>query len=89
MEGEGTFSWHDGKIYKGSYKDDKKDGFGTLEWPDGRKYVGNWKNGKQHGDGEYFDPNINSWKKGKWKVGKKVEFVSQNNSAKVFTPDAN
>ncbi len=46
MHGEGEFAWPDGKRYKGSYLEDKKEGYGTFEWSDGRKYMGEWKDGK-------------------------------------------
>lgn len=46
MEGVGTFSWADNRVYKGDYVNDKKHGQGTFEWPDGRSYVGCWENGK-------------------------------------------
>lgn len=46
MHGYGEFKWPDGRVYKGSYKDDLKDGHGLFEWPDGRKYLGNWEKGK-------------------------------------------
>ena len=46
MDGEGTFSWSDGRKYTGEYKDDKKHGKGVFIWPDGRKYDGEWKEGK-------------------------------------------
>jgi hypothetical protein len=32
MDGEGKFTWPDGRIYEGEYKDDKKEGYGTFEW---------------------------------------------------------
>jgi hypothetical protein len=36
MEGKGTFTWADGRIYVGDYKNDKKHGTGIFKWPDGR-----------------------------------------------------
>ena len=36
MEGKGTFTWADGRIYVGSYLNDKKHGVGVFKWPDGR-----------------------------------------------------
>ena len=42
MHGYGEFKWADGRVYKGDYKEDLKDGWGVFEWPDGRKYEGNW-----------------------------------------------
>lgn len=38
MEGRGTFTWQDGRLYEGEYKDDKKEGYGVFKWPDGRCY---------------------------------------------------
>jgi hypothetical protein len=32
MDGEGKFTWPDGRKYEGEYKDDKKEGYGTFEW---------------------------------------------------------
>jgi len=30
MEGEGLFTWTDGRTYQGQYKDDKKEGLGVF-----------------------------------------------------------
>ena len=46
MEGYGTFTWPDGRLYVGEYVDDMKQGEGTFEWPSGVKYIGSWKNDK-------------------------------------------
>ncbi len=46
MDGEGEFTWTDGRRYLGEYLDDKKHGYGIFEWPDGKKYKGYWENGK-------------------------------------------
>ena len=51
MEGKGTFTWLDGRVYIGDYVADQKVGYGIFQWPDGRKYEGQWKEGKQHGQG--------------------------------------
>lgn len=42
MEGHGTFTWTDGRLYVGEYKNDVKHGMGTFTWADGRTYVGEW-----------------------------------------------
>jgi len=42
MEGEGVYTWPDGRKYEGLFRNDKKEGFGKFTWPDGRKYEGNW-----------------------------------------------
>jgi hypothetical protein len=73
MSGEGKYIWGDGRIYIGSYKNDKKHGFGKYMWADGRKYIGFWENGKQNGYGKYISKNeygdfimqIGFWNKGK------------------------
>jgi hypothetical protein len=73
MSGEGKYIWGDGRIYIGSYKNDKKHGFGKYKWADGRNYIGYWENGKQNGFGKYITKNnygeikiqIGYWEKGK------------------------
>jgi len=40
MEGQGIFTWVDGRKYEGDYLDDKKHGYGKFTWPDGRVYKG-------------------------------------------------
>ena len=42
MHGKGVFTYKDGKVYKGDYVNDKKEGHGVCEWPDGRSYDGSW-----------------------------------------------
>jgi hypothetical protein len=32
MNGQGEFTWPDGRIFQGYYKDDKKEGYGIFEW---------------------------------------------------------
>jgi hypothetical protein len=44
--GYGETTWADGKVYKGSYKEDKKHGHGMFTWENGRTYEGEWFNGK-------------------------------------------
>ena len=51
-DGEGVFRWKDGSVYKGHFKEGKKEGEG--EWSDGNskaKYIGHWSNNKKHGFG--------------------------------------
>lgn len=75
MNGHGVFTWPDNRKYSGDYKDDKKEGYGVFEWGDGRIYKGNWKNGKQNGKGELYNPTTQTWKKGIWKEGKKINWI--------------
>merc|ERR1712061_137783 len=51
MNGSGLFTWKDGRVYEGEYKEDKKDGHGVFKWLDGSHYAGQWRDGKQHGMG--------------------------------------
>lgn len=57
MHGQGTYKWPDGRMYNGSYQNDKKDGFGVYIWVDGRAYLGNWSQGKQASERVYILPN--------------------------------
>jgi len=46
MNGQGSCKWQDGRLYVGTYINDKKHGTGTYVWADGRAYIGGWKDGK-------------------------------------------
>ena len=39
-------------LYKGSFVDNKREGFGRHFWPDGAEYEGDWKNDKRNGKGK-------------------------------------
>ena len=45
MNGEGIFTWPDGRRYEGEYFNDKKHGFGIYTWSNNRQYAGQWENG--------------------------------------------
>jgi hypothetical protein len=51
MNGIGVFTWPDGRLYKGNYVDDKKEGWGKFVWQNGRVYEGEWLKGKRYGSG--------------------------------------
>ena len=70
MHGEGVFTWQDGRLYKGNYVYDKKEGYGEFYWPNGKVYKGHWRKGKQHGTGKYGENNF--LKESEWKCGKKI-----------------
>lgn len=44
MEGEGWYDFLNGKIYKGSFKLGKLEGFGQMLYSNGDKYEGMFKN---------------------------------------------
>ena len=49
MEGQGRYTFADGKFYLGEFKNDKFDGKGTLIYLDPNKEIitGIWKDGKK------------------------------------------
>ena len=49
MHGKGVFKWNDGRIYEGSYKYGRKNGFGVFTYQDGRNIKGKWINGTLEG----------------------------------------
>ena len=51
--GYGTYTWADGSIYVGEYKNDKYHGNGTYTYANGDKYVGQMKDGNFNGQGTY------------------------------------
>lgn len=75
MEGLGIYTWHDGRIYEGEYKDDKKHGYGIYQWADGRKYMGYWNKGKQNGLGVYIVGKDDKVKYGIWEEGKRIKWL--------------
>ena len=73
MNGNGVFSWEDGKKYIGNYNDNIKQGYGKLFWNENKYYEGEWLNNKPHGEGMYY---LNgTLLKGKFRFGK---IISQN-----------
>ena len=76
-------------MYKGSWRNDQRDGQGIIKYSNGDKYEGNWKNNQMNGYGIYSTNDItyegfffNDIKDGKFKItyksGKKVEAVFKN-----------
>ena len=52
ISGEGEIRFFDGRFYKGSLKNSRKEGTGTYVWADGLRYVGPWVNDMQQGRGK-------------------------------------
>ena len=52
-----VFSYSNGEIYVGEFKNNKRHGQGTFSFNDGRQYVGRWKNNKFNGQGMETNPN--------------------------------
>jgi hypothetical protein len=62
MEGQGVFTFNDGRIYKGNFHQGRIEGKGQLKGIDGSLYQGNFLQGKMHGKGVMI-----------WKDGSKYE----------------
>ena len=68
--------YHDGRVYKGSFIEDKFEGQGVMTWPSGKVYDGNWQASLQHGEGLYTDQDKNI-KKGLWNNGKLIKWFAK------------
>ena len=75
MDEFGMYTWQDGRMYEGFYKDDKKHGFGVYTWSDFKRSAGWWSNGKQHGLGVFISKEGRR-KLGVWEDGKKLRWLS-------------
>lgn len=82
MNGYGIYSWKDGRLYEGFYRDDKKHGYGVYTWSDQKKYAGYWHDGKQHGLGQFFSADQKR-KLGIWEDGKKLRWFSSDEGDKI------
>ena len=49
--GQGTYTFNDGRKYVGNWIDGEQNGQGTLTSPNGDKYEGEWKDGLPNGKG--------------------------------------
>ena len=56
MNGQGTFTYADGRKYAGEWNEGKYHGQGTYTNADGTKYIGEFKDGMFHGQGTYTSP---------------------------------
>ena len=52
--GQGTYKWTNGDIYKGKWIEDKRHGQGQYTWHDGSIYKGNYSHGIRSGYGIYY-----------------------------------
>ena len=67
--GQGTFTFPDGRKYIGEFKDGRSNGQGTSTFPNGSKYVGEFKDGRSNGQGTFTFPNGTKYV-GEFKDGK-------------------
>jgi hypothetical protein len=58
--GKGTYTWSNGDMYVGEFKDGKRNGKGAYTFGkgdfEGNRYVGEYKDGEYHGQGTYTWP---------------------------------
>ena len=78
--GHGIFTFSNGSVYNGEWKDGKSDGQGTFTFPDGAVYDGEWKDGKSDGQGKmtYEDGSVynGEWKEDKFNGRGKITWSS-------------
>ena len=67
--GQGTFTFSDGRKYEGEWENGDRHGQGTFTSPEGDKYEGDFKEGKRHGQGTYTYPDGEKYV-GEFKDGK-------------------
>ena len=53
-DGFGTYTFPNGNIYEGMWKNDNLNGLGTYTWASGDEYIGNHLNGKGNGQGTFI-----------------------------------
>ena len=51
QDGRGTFTWANGAVYEGEWKNNKREGKGTYKWSNGDVYEGDWKDNRPNGQG--------------------------------------
>merc|ERR1740121_1547255 len=51
MHGRGKYTFPDGRVYDGDFRDGLKHGRGTMTFPDGAEYEGDFRGGKIQGRG--------------------------------------
>jgi len=64
--GQGTYTYADGSVYAGQWKNDKFNGQGTFTYSDGSVYIGHWENSQRNGQGTFTRPSGSKYQ-GQWK----------------------
>ena len=67
--GQGTYTYADGDIYVGEFRDNNRTGQGTYTWTNGDIYAGEFQDGKRTGQGTYTyadgEKYVGEWQDGK------------------------
>jgi hypothetical protein len=45
-----TYTFPDGSLYDGEWRDNTPNGWGVFRWPDNSVFQGMWKDGRRHGN---------------------------------------
>merc|ERR1711957_423419 len=56
IEGQGIYTWSDGRRFEGEWYDNKMHGVGRFTWADGRIYEGEYIDDKKEGQGTFIWP---------------------------------
>jgi len=80
--GQGTYTFPDGKKYVGKWKDGKYNGEGIFTRPSGTKYVGEFKDGEKNGQGILTSPYGFKFE-GEWKNNKPWNGILYNKDGKI------
>jgi len=67
-EGKGVLMYETGRIYEGSWKNNKRDGIGFEKFENGNVYQGDFMSGRAHGKGVYIWKNGETYE-GEWYKG--------------------
>lgn len=51
FHGQGTYTYGNGKVYSGQWRDGRRHGKGEQTWANGDRYVGDWSGNRTHGKG--------------------------------------
>ena len=68
-EGRGKYTFADGDVYEGEYKNGKKEGRGKFTFASGDVYEGEYKNDKKEGRGKYTFADGRVGHDGMWRDG--------------------
>lgn len=83
FDGYGEYSWKDGRIYKGFFKEDKQNGIGLFKYANQDKfYLGFFSNNIKEGIGCIIQKNIVKY--GLWSSGQKKKSYTNKSEALRF-----
>ncbi|MCW8906852.1 MAG: hypothetical protein OQL28_06360 [Sedimenticola sp.] len=69
--GQGSFSYQNGALYRGDFKNGKRHGIGTYDYESGNRYHGEWRNAERTGYGIFYWAKDGEKYVGQFKNGKR------------------